>query len=419
MENFPVEVIGIILSHLGSARDIVIASLTCKKWKDAWHNYLHALSFNTRDWHIYGEVCSGHLEMFITCTLFQTRGLQCLTILMDYDHVFNVTPVIAWVMSTRDTLRQLRYNVRTWPDFNIIDKCGRERLEVLSLARNPILRVDPRYHKFPCLKSLSLSSVSISALDLSLLLSACPKLETFSIVSPDIAMSDLQASIELNSSSLKEFFIESFVVDRFILEAESLENLHLTDCTFEVFELIGKGTLKVLKIDDVSVIHLNIGDSTENLEILDVFHSTILWPEFYNMISKASNLKKLRLWSVVFDNEDEVVDIETISACFPRLTHLSLSYDLKDGVLHYGLQGLSSLMNVVVLELGWTTISDLFSVWVAGLLEGCPNLKKLVIYGYIAEVKPHEELQTFSRFSEFMLQLVRKYSHVKFDFHYE
>jgi hypothetical protein len=232
-------------------------------------------------------------------------------------------------------------------------------------------------------------------------------------------MSDLQASIELNSSSLKDFFIESYDIDRFILEADSLENLHLKDCTFEVFELIGKGTLKVLKIDDVSVIHLDIGDSTENLEIVDVLHFTILWPEFYNMISKASNLKKLRLWSVVFDNEDEVVDIETISACFPRLTHLSLSYDLKDGVLHYGLQGLSSLRNVVVLELGWTTISDLFSVWVAGLLEGCPNLKKLVIYGYIAEAKTHEELQTFARFSEFMLQLGRKYSHIKFDFVYE
>ncbi|KAK2364368.1 hypothetical protein P8452_67343 [Trifolium repens] len=419
MENLPVEVIGMVLSNLGSARDIVIASLTCKKWKDAWHNHLHTLSFDTRDWHLYREICSNHLEMVITCTLFQTRGLHCLTIFMDDDHTFHVTSVIAWLMYTRDSLRQLRYNVRTFPIFNIIDKLGRQRLEVLSLARNPILHVDPKYHKFPCLKSLSLSFVSISALDLSLLLSACPKLETFSIVSPDIAMSDLQASIELNSSSLKDFFIESYDIDRFILEADSLENLHLKDCTFEVFELIGKGTLKVLKIDDVSVIHLDIGDSTENLEIVDVLHFTILWPEFYNMISKASNLKKLRLWSVVFDNEDEVVDIETISACFPRLTHLSLSYDLKDGVLHYGLQGLSSLRNVVVLELGWTTISDLFSVWVAGLLEGCPNLKKLVIYGYIAEVKTHEELQTFARFSEFMLQLGRKYSHIKFDFDYE
>ena len=82
-------------------------------------------------------------------------------------------------------------------------------------------------------------------------------------------------------------------------------------------------------------------------------------------------------------------------------------------------EGLSCLMNVVVLELGWTVISDLFSVWVAGLLEGCPNLKKLVIYGFVSEVKTHEECQILARFSEFILQLGRKYGHVKFEFEYE
>jgi len=218
---------------------------------------------------------------------------------------------------------------------------------------------------------------------------------------------------------LKVLDLELFSSDKFILEADLLEKLHLKYCSFEVFELIEKGTLKVLKIDDVSVIHLDIGDSTENLEIIDVSNFTIMWPKFSHMISKASKLYKLWMWGVVFDDEDEVVDIETISVCFPQLTHLSLSYDLRDGVLHYGLQGLSCLMNVVVLELGWTVISDLFSVWVAALLEGCPNLKKLIIYGFVSEVKTHEECQILARFSEFILQLGRKYGHVKFEFEYE
>lgn len=413
------EVIGNILSRLGSARDVVIASATCKKWREAWRNHLHTLSFNSCDWPHYHELTSSRLEILITQTIFQTKALQCLTIFMDDEHEFSASPVIAWLMYTRDSLRQLRYNVRTSPNFNIIEKCSRQRLEVLALARNSVTGVEPSYQRFPCLKSLSLSFVSISALDLSLLLYACPKLETLSIVNPEIAMSDSQASVELSSSSLKDFFVESFGLDKFILEADSLESLHLKDCTFEVFELVGKGTLKVLKIDDVSVIHLDIGDSTENLEIVDVCNFTIMWPKFYHMISKASKLHILRLWGVVFDDEDEVVDVETISVCFPRLTHLSLSYDLRDGVLHYGLQGLSPLMNVVVLELGWTAISDLFSVWVAGLLERCPNLKKLVIYGFVSEVKTHEECQIFSRFTEFILHLGRKYMHVKIEFEYE
>ncbi|XP_027188236.1 F-box/LRR-repeat protein At1g67190-like [Cicer arietinum] len=419
MENLPVEVIGIILSHVASARDIVIASLTCKKWRHAWHNHLLTLSFDTIDWPLYRQICSTQLEMLITCTIFQTKGLQSLTILMNYDHQFCVTTVISWLKYTSDSLRQLRFYVRTSPTFNIIDKCNRQRLEVLALADNPISRVVPSYHKFPCLKGLSLSSVTISALDLSLLLSACPKLEVLNIFCPEITMLDSQASIELSSSSLKVLLVESFNFDKFVLQADSLECLDLKDCNFDVFELIGKDTLKVLRIDDVSINHLDIGDSTENLEIVDVCNFTIMWPKFYHIISKASKLNRLRLWDVVFDDEDEVVDIETISVCFSRLTYLSLSYDLKDGVLHYGLQGLSFLMNVVVLELGWNKISDLFSVWVVGLLEGCPNLKKLVIYGFVAEVRTHEECQTFARFSEFMLLLGRKHSHIKFEFQYE
>ncbi|KAE9593127.1 putative leucine-rich repeat domain, L domain-containing protein [Lupinus albus] len=109
----------------------------------------------------------------------------------------------------------------------------------------------------------------------------------------------------------------------------------------EVFELIGKGTLKHFKIDDVSVIHLDIGETIENLEIVDISNFTIIWPKFYQMTSRSSNLNKLRLWDVMFDDEDEVVDLETIATCFPHLSHLSLSYDVRDGVLHYGLQGSS------------------------------------------------------------------------------
>lgn len=419
MEYLPVEVIGNILSHVESARDVVIASTTCKKWREAWRNHLHTLSFNSNDWPIYHELTPCRLEILITQTIFQTKALQCLNIFMDDVYEFSAAPVIAWLMYTRDSLHQLQYNVKTTPNFNIIEKCGRQKLEVLSLAHNSITGVEPSYQKFPCLKSLSLSYVSISALDLSLLIAACPKLETLTIVSPEIAMSDSQASMELSSSSVKNFYVESFGLDKFILETDKLENLHLKDCTFEIFELSGKGTLKALKIDDVSVIHLDIGENTENLEIVDVCNFTIMWPKFYHMISKAANLCKLRLWGVIFDDEDEVMVLETISSCFPRLTHLSLSYDLKDGVLHYGLQGRSLLVNVVMLELGWTAINELFQDWVAGLVEKCPNLKRLLIHGVVSEVKTHEECQIFAKFTESILHLGRKYINVKIEFDYE
>ncbi|KAL6337010.1 hypothetical protein AAG906_036324 [Vitis piasezkii] len=406
MENLPVEVIGNILSRLGAARDVVIASATCRKWREAWQNHLRTLSFNSNDWPVYHDLTTSRLEILITQTIFQTSGLEYLSICMDDVDEFSAASVIAWLMYTRETLRQLYYNVRTTPSINILEKCSRQKLELSEIS---------------CLKSLSLRYVSISALDLNLLLTACPKIEVLALIDLDIVLSDATATMELASLSLKDIYVEAISMDKFTLEADNLENLDLKDCTLDVFELIGKGALRILKIDDVSVIHLDIGESTENLEVVDVSNFTIMWPKFYHMISRSSKLKRLRLWGVVFDDEDEVVDLEAISVYFPQLTHVSLRYDLRDGDLRdgYGLQGSTHLENVVVLELGWTVISNLFSPWVAGLVDRCPNLKKLIIFGIISEVKSHEECLILANFTSFIVRLMRKYSHVEVQFEYD
>ncbi|KAJ6717227.1 hypothetical protein OIU74_009706 [Salix koriyanagi] len=419
MEHLPVEVIGNILSRLGGARDVVIASATCRKWREAWCKHLHTLSFNSNDWHVYHDLTTSQLEILITQTIFQTTGLQGLLILMDGVDKFSASTVIAWLMYTRETLRRLIYNVRTTPNVNILEICGRQKMEILELSHNSITGVEPNFQRFPCLKSLSLSDVSISALDLNLLLTACPKIETLELINPEIAMSDAQVTVELSIPTLRRVYVEAISMDKFILEADSIECLHLKDCALELFELIGKGTLKHFKIDDVSVIHLDIGDNVDNLEIIDISNFTIIWPKFYQMISKSSKLTKLRLWDVVFDDEDEIVDLETIAVCFPQLSHLALSYDLKDGVVNYGLQGSSHLENVIVLELGWTIINDLFSHWVEGLLKLCPNLRKLVIHGVVSEAKSHEECQILANFTSSIVQLMRKYMHVDVQFDYE
>lgn len=423
MEFLPVEIIGNILSHLGTARDVVIASATCRKWREACCKHLHSLSFNSDDWPVYRDLTTSRLEILITQTIFQTTGLRGLSILMDDVDEFSASTVIAWLMYTRETLQCLFYNVRTTPNVNILDICGRQKLETLVLSHNSITGVEPNYQRFLCLKSLSLSYVSISALDLNLFLTACPKIENLALVNPEIAMSDAQVMVELSSPTLKSIYVEAISLDKFILEANSLENLHLKDCALELFELIGKGTLKNFKIDDVSVLHLDIGESVDDLEVVDVSNFTIIWSKFYQMISKSTKLRRLRLWDVVFDDEDEIVDLETIAVCFPQLAHLALSYDLRDdlrdGVIHYGLQGSTFLENVSVLELGWTVVNDLFADWVAGLLKRCPNLKKLVIHGVVSEAKTHEECQMLANFTSSIVQLMRKYMHLDVQFVYE
>ena len=174
-----------------------------------------------------------------------------------------------------------------------------------------------------------------------------------------IQSSDSQAMMELTSPSLKKLYVEEISLDKFVLEADNLESLHLKDSTVELFELISKGSLKHIRMDDVSIIHLDIGETTDLLEVLDVSDFTIMWPKFYQMISRATKLRRLRLWGIVFDLEDEVMDLETIVICFPKLNHLSLSYDMRDGLLQHVLRGSSLLENVVVLKLGSTVIKVL------------------------------------------------------------
>ncbi|GMI89017.1 hypothetical protein like AT1G67190 [Hibiscus trionum] len=419
MERLPVEVIGNILSHLGGARDVIRASAISWKWREACQKHLHNLEFNSNDLPPYRDTTPRQLEILITRTIFQTKGLQGLSILLDDVDEFSASTVIAWLMYTRETLHRLFYNVRTGPNVNILEICGRQKLETLALANNSITGVEPNFQRFPCLKSLSLSHVSISALDLSLLLSACPKLESLELVNPEIAMSDNHVTLELNSPTLKIIYVEAISLDKFMLEADSIERLHLKDCALELFELIGKGTLKYFKIDDVSAIHLEIDETIDTLEVVDVSNFTIIWPKFFQMISRSSNLKKLRLWDVTFDDEDdEVVDFETIAVCFPELEHLALSYELKDDVLEYGLEGSSNLENIMVLELGWTTINELFSYLVEELLLRCPNLRKLVIFGSVSEAKSYEECQILANFTSSIVQLMRKYMNVEVQFEY-
>lgn len=40
---------------------------------------------------------------------------------------------------------------------------------------------------------------------------------------------------------------------------------------------------------------------------------------------------------------------------------------------------------------GWIEINEDYLIWVAGVLEGCLNLKKLIVYGVVSEAETHEK----------------------------
>ncbi|CAM8919857.1 unnamed protein product [Rhodiola kirilowii] len=450
MDCIPVEVIGNILSELGDARSIVIASATCRKWQEAYRKHLHTLSFDSIEWPSYKNRTSNGLEMLITQTIFQTKGLQRLYILIENGFRFSAPTVQAWLLYTRETLRELYYTVPMIPCVNILDICGRDNLEVIELARNSIVAVGPKFQRFPCLKSLSLCYMNISALDLNLLISACPKIESLELINPRLAMSDVHKTVELSSPTLKSIFVEAVHVDKLTVEAVCLEIFHLKGCVLKNFELIGKGTLKQIKLDDASITHLYIGENIENLEVVDLSNFSIFRPIFSEMISKSSLLRKLRLWNSKVtpengnEDEDEVedmdedsdsdletnhistpqlnnysVDLETVAVSFPKLSHLCLNYNLRDGSLNHSVQGSSYLINVTVLELGWTVLTDVFSEWVESLLKRCPNLKRLVIHGVISDARSQDKCNTLANFNMSVVRLMRSYLHVEVKFEFK
>ncbi|CAM8916643.1 unnamed protein product [Rhodiola kirilowii] len=477
MDRIPVEVIGKILSGLGAARHIVIVSATCRKWREAC-KYLHTLSFSSVEWPRYIDLTTSELEISITQTIFLTKGLQRLSLVFDCAY-FSAPSVHAWLIYTRETLLELRYNVRTSLRVNTLDIFGGYKLEVIELAHISIFKVDTLLHRFPCLKSLSLRYVSVpSALHLNVLLSVCPKIESLELINPRIAMFDVHKKLKLSSPTLKSIFVEAVRVDKLIVEVECLEIFHLKDCALDDFELIGKG-LKQIKLDDVSITHLSIGENFESLEVVDISNFSNFRPIFFETILKSSSLRKLRLWNsnvmledgdgdgdedevedmdededededeVEFEAEDEVedanenevedanededletnristhqlnhysVDLETIAVSFPKLSHLSLNYNLRDGSLNHSVQGSPYLTNVTVLELGWTVLTDVFSEWVESFLERCPNLKRLVIHGVIRDAKSQDKCHTLANFTSSMFRLMRNYMHVEVQFEF-
>lgn len=416
MESFPVEVIGNILSRLGAARDVMMASVTCRSWLEARKHHLHTLSFNCGDWLGYSKLNNEELETLITKTLFQTRGLECLSITNTNSvHKFSKAVVIAWLMYARDSLRQLSLEIQNSEPkiIDIVESCCGLKLEVLSLAGSAITGTS---YKFPCLKSLYLNYASFYPRSLSLLITACPKLEFLSITTPEF-QDTVVPKLNLRCPSLKMINVVGMDFPAtFKLEARRLEHLHLKSCRFECFQLIDNDILKNIRIEYGSVGHLNLWESTNNLEVVQI-HFTRMWPKFYHKLLRSSlKLRRLTLWNVEFDKDDGVMDLDTISVSFPKLSHLSLclGHEVlpcrpKDAASHL-------IENVVYLEIGWPKIIDCSPHLVAALVARCPNLKKLVIHELLSGAL--SERQVLAGLTTSIFKLMKDYAHVDVQFLY-
>ncbi len=82
IEALPVEVIGMIFSHVKSVEEVVRASGTCRKWRRAaryhWH---HVVYLWRKDSAVYKNLTTVDLEVLLTQTILHTSSLQNLSLL--------------------------------------------------------------------------------------------------------------------------------------------------------------------------------------------------------------------------------------------------------------------------------------------------------------------------------------------------
>ncbi len=355
-------------------------------------------------------------------------GLQTLRFL--HGTKFSGTAVIAWLSHTGGSLRHLTYEVpMSTLNVNMLERCGKMRyLESLRLRHTDIrLTTDPTAQRFMCLLSLTLYNlVGVTTFQLQSLVSACRKLESFSLVNSNVIPTDLHCILNLRSSSLKSFLLDDLSLNSVILEATLLETLSLSASNLLSFKLVKKGArLSSLKIASVRFLgHFDIGNNTDCLDLQEVEVQAscyTVWDTIECLLSKpSSKLRKLQLRSIPLDDDFVNLNLETIAFLFPRLSHLALSYKMmKEEVedpshprmtVENRLQGGSTVFEKLrFLELGCHEIDDKFLLLIDGVVKKCPNLIELL-------VTSQEDSEVICGFLTSFVKVVNLFSHVDIKF---
>lgn len=322
-------------------------------------------------------------------------------------------------MRTTGTLRELYMSVETDSSLNLFEGCRWNKLEVLHLSdfSLSVAKLSSESETLlPCMKTLQLDDMKLSAFDLSGLITLCPKIESLTLLDVKVGH---RATLKLSISTLKKIWFLGLHLDRFVLKADNLESLRLGWCDLQLFKLVKNKALKVLNIYHSEISCFDTGERIKTLENVDVYVSSTIKGSFYDqnlfdVISKSSNLRRLRLWPVTRDSCYGFIDLERICAELPQLTQLSLYY-LKE--VDFRMQGSSLLKNVAFLDLGFAGY-HFFSDRIERFIERCPNLKKMVVRMFDCQPKKfsYEFGACLLEYSSSIVQLARKYPGVEFEF---
>ncbi|KAI5065376.1 hypothetical protein GOP47_0020071 [Adiantum capillus-veneris] len=435
MDAFPVELVGQILSCVRRARDVAVASVTCRKWREAATNYIQKLSFDDSDWPKgkTSEAPWSLRDLIIVETVMRTACLKELSI-----HCDGKKSEIA---------------------------CA---LEYLEWHHAYIPRMNAFVNGFPSLVSLALETVvcELDARHFMLIISSFPRLKHLSLV--NVYFIEAPSEIELNICTLETLQLDSISADvstmlvvydhklgRLSLyisgrhsghmhwkrggSSASMQELRLTGmevAEFKVEEGLGrleldggdipeleiKKSLQHLLIDEAQIGQLKLAEKLDSLIELKLFNATDfenVWLSTYSQIVCKAGSRLCRL-TIQGDLYKALINVDEVCSAFPYLQELSTNYPnfyVDESTLEPPCFEEMKNLNVNVAMLAENCVA--FPKWITGLLQRCPNLRSVVIILHKAFVDEPVENEDFPCMLSFlMISIFSPYPHLNVTFEF-
>ncbi|KAI5065378.1 hypothetical protein GOP47_0020073 [Adiantum capillus-veneris] len=477
MDSFPAELVGKILSRMVRARDIAVASVACRKWREAATSYIRKLSFDDLDWPkvIEKQDFAGVRELIIAETVMRTTCLKELAIRCEYGKKskMHAGMLTACLLHVKHVLKSFTLTSPLMPNVNVFERLASDAsiLEHLEWHHAYIPRVNRFVNGFPSLVSLALDTVidGLSAQHFVRILSLFPRLKHLSL--KNLCVTEAPSKMELNICNLETLDIDCMMTEvssvlvlhdnklgrlclymkampsgrlhwRRKLEgnAESMQELRLVgvqvaeftagDClgrleldgvNIRVLE-ISKNNLQHLLIDESEIGQLKV-ENMDSLRVLELLNSADFenaWLRMYSKIICKAGLGLCRLTIQGSLPYKGLINLDAICYAFPCLQALTMDYPniyIVESMVDPPC--FEEMGNVVVNTVMLPENCVAFSEWIAELLQRCPNLRSVVIMLDVAlTTEPFENYDFIGELTSLLIPIVNPYPHINVTFEF-
>ncbi|GAQ89707.1 F-box/RNI-like superfamily protein [Klebsormidium nitens] len=413
-QQLPVEVLARVLSLLRDAESFIRCMAVSREWHQA-AKHVDCLFF---DGYQYRDRLSGQdAEAMITKTIMSTTRLRSLSVMHDDpDKWLSDSTVIAWIIHTRATLRELLISNsregnnkihRHHPTLfralyeqlrnSMVEKLGLDYV-IIPPSIPPAL--------LPNLHSLRLYDVRIASATLTAFIAGCSALELLRLID----LRDCE-SVDLHCPSLKEFVVEeTAAVGSIRLDCPRLKRLLLRDVGGIASLTVEDGS----KLKKVEIFTEDCKPTIDIRHAASIQHAHLLykgdsWTHLAEFVGGMGCLRELGV-CIQDDDNPPPVDLEDFALLCPGLRTLGIGPELWERLAQGDFRrGRSRWHDLSQLSIDTLRVDCVVSL-LSAVLERCPSLETLNL-GPRAPEDSWED--AVSSFTTSLITIAQKYPAVK------